>query len=99
MAQKVLIIEDCRSIHMVVESRLKGEPIELVSAYDGETGLEMAAALKLDLILLDVEMPRPDGFEVCRRLKDNPETSDIPVVFLTGASSTQLKIAGLELGA
>src|SRR5205814_188986 len=52
-----------------------------------------------DLVLLDVDMPDMDGFEVCRRLKGQPATMNIPVVFLTGAGSTDEKIRGLELGA
>jgi diguanylate cyclase (GGDEF)-like protein len=68
-------------------------------ALEGETGLDMAARLRPDLILLDIDMPQPDGFEVCRRLKADPNTVGIPVIFLTGDTSTEKKIKGLELGA
>jgi diguanylate cyclase (GGDEF)-like protein len=99
LAQKVLLIDDCPSIHGLVRTRLREQPIELHSAFDGESGLQTAATLAPDLILLDVEMPAPDGFEVCHRLKDDSRTMSIPVIFLTGATSTEEKIKGLELGA
>jgi diguanylate cyclase (GGDEF)-like protein len=99
MPQKVLLIDDAKMIHTLVRARLVGEAIELHSSYSGEEGLKVADSLLPDLILLDVEMPHPDGFEVCRRLKAAPQTMDIPIVFLTGASTTREKIRGLELGA
>ena len=99
MPQKVLIIDDSKPIHALVRVRLADEPIELHSAFDGESGVSAALNLLPDLVLLDVDMPSPDGFEVCRRLKDDPATMNIPVVFLTGMASTEQKIRGLELGA
>ncbi|MDB5326843.1 MAG: hypothetical protein JWM57_2412, partial [Phycisphaerales bacterium] len=66
---------------------------------DGYDGLTRAAANPPDLILLDVDLPGMDGFEVCTQLKANPKTMDIPVVFLTGAATTEEKLRGLELGA
>ncbi|HEX8523567.1 MAG TPA: diguanylate cyclase [Tepidisphaeraceae bacterium] len=99
MPQKVLIIDDSKPIHALLKARLADEPIELHSAFDGEAGVEAALNLLPDLILLDVDMPTPDGFEVCRRLKDHPLTMNVPVVFLTGIASTEQKIRGLELGA
>ena len=99
MPQKVLVIDDSDAIHALLRARLSSEPIELHFASDGEQGLTAAATLLPDLILLDVDMPQPDGFEVCRRLKSDSRTMPIPVVFLTGASSTEEKIKGLELGA
>ena len=99
MIQKVLIIDDSAVVHAFVKSKLSGEPIEFHSAPNGNVGLELAASLQPDLILLDVEMPHPNGFEVCRLLKAEPVTMNIPIIFLTGASSTEEKIKGLELGA
>jgi diguanylate cyclase (GGDEF)-like protein len=61
--------------------------------------LQLAATLRPDAILLDVEMPTPNGFEVCRRLKDNPMLSNIPVIFLTGVTTVEEKVRGLNLGA
>ena len=99
MPQKVLVIDDSDAIHALVKARLSPEPIELHFATDGKVGLEKAVLLLPDLILLDVDMPQPDGFEVCRQLKADSRTVAIPVVFLTGATSTDEKIKGLELGA
>src|SRR5438552_5958921 len=99
MPQKVLIIDDSKPIHALLRARLTDEPVELHSAFDGDAGMIAAGNLLPDLILLDVDMPDPDGFEVCRRLKSDPATMNIPVVFLTGVSSTEQKIRGLELGA
>jgi two-component system cell cycle response regulator len=73
--------------------------VDLLIATDGKQGLQMAVTVQPDLILLDVEMPDPDGFTVCRDLKSRPETMQIPIVFLTGVSSSEEKIKGLELGA
>jgi two-component system cell cycle response regulator len=97
--QKVLMIDDSTTSHAFVKSKLSGEPIEFYSAPNGRVGFELAVSLQPDLILLDVEMPHPNGFEVCRLLKAEPATMNIPIIFLTGASSTEEKITGLELGA
>ncbi|HZL37241.1 MAG TPA: diguanylate cyclase [Tepidisphaeraceae bacterium] len=99
MTQKVLLIDDSAPIHGLVRTRLRSEPVELHFAFNGEEGLTMALAVLPDLILLDVDMLRPDGFEVCRRLKADSRTMNIPVVFLSSAGSTEDKIRGLDLGA
>lgn len=99
MPQKVLIVDDTKPLHGLLRARLVDEPIELHSAYNGTEGLAKACELLPDVILLDVDMPEVDGFEVCRRLKADPKTAGIPVIFLTGAAGTAQKILGLELGA
>ncbi|HET6247677.1 MAG TPA: diguanylate cyclase [Tepidisphaeraceae bacterium] len=99
MAQRVLLIDDCYTIHGLIKARLKDQRLEWHGTFDGKQAVETAASILPDLILLDVDLPEMDGFEVCRRLKDDPRTMDIPVVFLTGATSTEEKIRGLELGA
>ncbi|MEO6436183.1 MAG: diguanylate cyclase [Tepidisphaeraceae bacterium] len=99
MIQRVLIIDDTKNIHALVKARLTGEPVELHSSFSSADGLAQAGVILPDLILLDVDMPDMDGFEVCRRLKQIPATMNIPIVFLTGAGSTDEKIRGLELGA
>jgi diguanylate cyclase (GGDEF)-like protein len=99
MSQKVLVVDDSEEIHDLLRARLQAEPIDLRFAADGGTGLALASEWGPDLILLDVDMPDPDGFEVCRRLKADPRTMPIPVVFLTGATSPAEKIRGLDLGA
>jgi len=98
-SQKLLIIEDSPDIHELVVAWLTDEPVEIFLCLTGEEGLASSARIRPDLVLLDVDLPGLDGFEVCRRLKSDPTTADIPVVFLTGASSTDEKLRGLELGA
>src|SRR6476661_6047348 len=99
MKKKLLIIDDSKSIHRLVQAWLKEDPIEIHSAYDGKTGLVTAAALQPDLILLDIDMPQQSGFDICRTLKQTPVTARIPVVFLTAQSAAEEKIMGLDLGA
>jgi diguanylate cyclase (GGDEF)-like protein len=99
MRQRILVIDDSIDIHELVAVGLAGEPIDRLEAFDGPAGLAIAAAQSLDLILLDVDMPSPNGFEVCKSLKSDSKTVAIPVIFLTGASSTSEKIRGLDLGA
>jgi two-component system cell cycle response regulator len=99
MPQKILIIDDSPAIHTLLHARLRDEPVALHSAHSGDEGLLMASALLPDLILLDVDMPDPNGFEVCRRLKGDPKLAATPIIFLTGAATTEQKIQGLELGA
>lgn len=96
---KLLLIDDVKMMHNLVQTRLAADEIELYSAFDGEQGLAMAKEIEPDVILLDIEMPAPDGFEVCRRLKNDPELSTIPVIFLTAVTSTEQKIRGLNQGA
>lgn len=99
MSDSILIIDDSPEIHALIRVRLGKEPVTLHSAFDGASGLETARRLRPRLILLDVEMPDQDGFAVCAQLKEDPETMEIPVIFLTGSAMTQDKIRGLELGA
>jgi diguanylate cyclase (GGDEF)-like protein len=99
MLQKLLLIDDSPDMHALLLVRLKDEPITLHFASSGEEGLAMAAELKPDVILLDVHMPGTDGYEVCRKFKANPQTINTPIIFISGADSTEEKIQGLEMGA
>jgi len=99
MKQSILIIDDSPPLHKLVRSILDGEPVVIHSAYGGEEGLTMAAQLMPALILLDVDMPKMDGFEVCRRLKADPSMQFIPTVFLTAKETLNHKVDGLNLGA
>jgi diguanylate cyclase (GGDEF)-like protein len=96
---KVLMIDDARTMHGIVRARLLADGLDFQSAFNGDDGVALARVIQPDIILLDVEMPPPDGFEVCRRLKADPALSNIPVIFLTGVGSTEEKIRGLNLGA
>ena len=99
MNTQILLIDDDKRIHALVRTLLSEEPVEIQSALDPVYGLTLAESLRPDLILLDVEMPNIDGYEVCRRLKMNPDLFNIPVIFLTAMSTVEEKIRGLELGA
>lgn len=99
MAQQLLIIDDSPLIHALVRARLAAEPVQITSAESGTQGLELARKAAPDLILLDVDMPQMDGFEVCSRLKSDPATQNVPVIFLTAAATPEQKLRGLELGA
>jgi DNA-binding response OmpR family regulator len=99
MLSKVLAIDDSASIHALLSVHFQGEPIELRSAYDGETALWTINKWCPDLILLDVDMPGMDGFEVYSRLRENVLTINIPVIFLTSSAATDQKVWGLDLGA
>jgi DNA-binding response OmpR family regulator len=99
MISKVLAVDDAASIHALLSVHFEGEPIEMRSAYDGESALWMVNKWHPDLILLDVDMPGMDGFEVYGRLRENVVTMNIPVIFLTAASATNQKVWGLEQGA
>ncbi len=97
--RKVLLIDNSKMIHALVRAHLDEEAVAVHSAYDGAEGMKLAAAVRPDLVLLDVEMPAPDGWEVCRLLKADAELKDAPIIFLTAETDTRQKIRGLELGA
>jgi DNA-binding response OmpR family regulator len=94
----ILIVDDTPTNLGVVVESLENRGLRLLVAQDGIEGLQRAAFVKPDLILLDVMMPGLDGFEVCRRLKANAETADIPVIFMTALAETEHKITGLKAG-
>ncbi len=95
----VLLAEDDADIQKLVRMSLCFRGVkEVVIAENGEDCLALVSKVKPDVILLDVMMPRMDGFETCRRLKANPETRSIPVIFLT-AKAQQFEVKqGLEVG-
>lgn len=95
----VLLVDDDPTIRAIASARLAADDLTILCAENGQVALEMAAREKPDLILLDVEMPGLDGFEVCRRLKADRELSRIPVIFVTGMDDPEVKIKGLNLGA
>jgi two-component system phosphate regulon response regulator PhoB len=96
---KIELIEDDRDIVEMIEYNLKEDGYRTVSAFDGEKGVEIAKREKPDLIILDIMLPAIDGFEVCRILKQNESTSQIPVIILSAKSRETDKVIGLELGA
>lgn len=98
MREVILLIDDTAAIHQLVKAQLSPH-FEILSAYDGKTGLLAAAENKPDLVLLDIEMPGMQGYEVCRQLKEDRITRAIPVVFLSAARSVNARVRGLDAGA
>ncbi|MBN1594434.1 response regulator [candidate division FCPU426 bacterium] len=80
---KILIVEDEPEIMELIELTLASDEYELLQAIDGEQGLTLGTTTNPDLILLDIMLPKIDGYEICRRLKGDKKTSGIPVVMLT----------------
>ncbi len=99
MNKQVLVVDDSPDIHPLVTALLSEEPVDVHSATDPTYGLTLAASLKPDLILLDVDMPVMDGYEFCRRLKADANLLAVPVVFLTAKGNSDQKVRGLHLGA
>src|SRR2546428_1015794 len=99
MAGKILVVDDDAANRVLLEECLVAEGLEVITADDGRSSLEEFARLKPDLVLLDVNMPFLDGFEVCRRLKSNPETRLTPVVLVTGLTGREDRVRGIKSGA
>lgn len=95
---RVLVVDDYIPAVETIEMVL-GDYFDILKAYDGEEALGIAHREKPELILLDVIIPKIDGFDVCKQLKNNKNTSSIPVMMLSRKSETQHRITGLECGA
>ena len=94
-----LVIDDSVDVHRLLAARLKQEELELVCTANPREGLALAAANPPAVILLDLDMPEMDGFEVLRALKDGAATQNIPVIIVSGMAGMQDKITAFELGA
>ena len=97
--KKILFIEDETSLQKAFGTILKGKGYEVVSAFDGETGLKLAKEERPDLILLDLILPKAHGIEVLKKLKEEKETQQIPVIVLTNLEEMENVGKALELGA
>ena len=96
MGWKVLVVDDEKLIVKGIRFSLEQDDMEVDCAYDGEEALKLAAENTYDIILLDVMLPKHDGFEVCRQIR---EYSDVPIIMLTAKGEDMDKILGLEYGA
>ena len=96
MAKKVLVVDDEKLIVKGIRFSLEQDGMEVDCAYDGQEALDKAMATPYDMILLDVMLPKMDGFEVCQRIR---EFSNMPIVMLTAKGDDMDKILGLEYGA
>ncbi len=97
--KRILFIEDESALQKTFGEILKQEGYEMTSALDGETGLRLAKTQKPDLILLDLILPKVHGFEVLKKLKEDPETKEIPVMVLTNLEGVEDVGKAMELGA
>jgi PAS domain S-box-containing protein len=96
---QILVVDDVPANLSILLDLLSGAGFAVSVAEDGESALEQVDYVRPELILLDVMMPGLDGFETCQRLKSNPATRDIPVIFMTGLTDTVDKLKGFEFGA
>ncbi len=99
MNKKILVIEDDESVQNVIKELLELLDFCVITAANGETGIEKALTAKPDAILCDVMMPTIDGFEVLQKIKAENSTKNIPFIFLTAKAETQLIEKGLNAGA
>jgi putative two-component system response regulator len=98
-SERILLVDDNPTNLQVLVGTLEGRGYNLLIAKNGESALTIVRKARPDLILLDIMMPGIDGFEVCRRLKADPATQEIPVIFLSALGETTDKVHGLDLGA
>ncbi len=99
MTGKILIIDDDAAIREVLRELLQREGYDLAIAVDGPEGISMFERFHPDLVLTDIVMPRMSGYDLCRILKQRPESRLVPIVLITGMSQTQDRVKGLEAGA
>jgi len=96
MAKRILIVDDEPRYLRLLEANMHTEGYEVVSAQDGQQALDIFSAQPIDLILLDIMMPRLDGFATCQRIR---EFSSVPIIILTAKGEEQDRVRGLDLGA
>lgn len=99
MKTKILVVDDELSVVDSLSERLANRGYDVLKAFDGEKGINLARKELPDLVLLDVRMPKMDGFEVCRKLRDDRMTYLIPVIMITGKAEQEDKITGIKSGA
>ncbi len=96
MDYTILVVDDEESIVNIIEYNLKKDGYNVIKAFNGEDGLAAATTKNPDLVILDIMMPKMDGYEVCRRLRT---TSDVPIIMLTARADEVDTVIGLEMGA
>ena len=97
MSKKILIVEDEKNIVDILSFNLGREGYETLEAYDGAAGLKLALEEDPDLILLDIMLPRMNGFDVCKAVRE--KNTSIPIIMLTAREEESDKVFGLEVGA
>ncbi len=99
MAKKILIVEDDPSVLRAISYMLEKEGYNVLTATDGLTGLTKAKGENPDLLILDVMLPGIDGFEICHRLRAEPQTAQLPILMLSAKGQAADKAMGLQVGA
>lgn len=97
--EKILIVDDTVDTVELLKKRFRADGYETAEAYDGEEGLQKVTECRPDLVVLDVMMPKLDGYAVCKRLKNDEATRHLPVLMLTAKSEISDKVKGLDIGA
>jgi two-component system alkaline phosphatase synthesis response regulator PhoP len=95
---RILIVDDNHSLVLATERVLQKDGFDVLTAYDGLEGLEKARAEKPDLIILDIMMPKMDGYEVCHQLRSDPATAQIPIIILSAKGEVDTKKSAPILG-
>jgi len=96
---KILVVDDEEHIVMILKDSLEFSGFQVVTGFNGQEALERVAQDKPDLIVLDIGMPKMDGWEVCRRLKSDEKSKHIPIIILTAYTQTADQRKGAQLGA
>src|SRR5512142_1864559 len=97
---KVLVVDDDQEVSELTKFSLTSEGYEVFQAYDGAAGLNMARGMRPDLIILDIDMPKMNGLELCREIRCDKVLRLVPVIMLTGSTThPRDKVAGIEMGA
>jgi len=99
MAKKILIVDDEAQLVEMVKMRLEASGYEIISAHDGQEGLDKAKKEKPDLIILDLMLPKIDGYKVCRMLKFDEKYKKIPIILFSARAQEEDKKMGEEVGA
>ncbi len=98
-ARKILIVDDEVDLVETLKFRLECKGFEVVEAFDGQEGLRLAQTVRPDLLILDVMLPKLDGYHICRVLKGDARHKNLPIIMLTARSQETDKKAGLDQGA
>lgn len=99
MTAKIPVVDDVLCNVKLLEARLKAEYYTVIVAYDGEEAMDLVAKQQPDIILLDIMMPKMNGFEVCKELKNDPLTTHIPIIMVTALHDAHDRVQGINAGA
>ncbi len=99
VSKTALVVEDSPTQALNLRTLLEGAGLHVLMAYDGQAALQMARQHALHVVVLDLEMPAMNGFQVCQLLKEAPDTRDIPVIMFTSHGDREAIVLGLQIGA